>query len=186
MLILFLASQRFEELSIKYSNLFNSSPEKIQEFINSNLPHRNSAFPLYSAYSTLKNKTGSCLECAFVAALFLEQKYKVRILNLDTDKNIGHALYLFEENSLFGTVGNSSRESLRWREPKYKTVEELVETFRKPLADAGYILGKFIVDNLENARDDDWKYSLRDLGNIGYIMKRNKFCPNWQLDNGAP
>ncbi len=175
-LIIFLTRESSSESTINhYKHLFNSSAEQVQEFINTHIVHRNITTPLQSALMTLIKANGTCLESAFLASLFLENKYGKKILSLHTDKNIGHALYLFEENGLFGTVGNSSRRNMKWRNPIYKSIKELSESFRKPLNAANYVLTNYSVEDLITAQED-WRYSLDNLGTLEEVMGMNKSC----------
>ncbi len=175
-LIVFLTRESSLESAVNnYKYLFSSSAKQIQEFIDKYISHRTITTPLQSALITLTQRMGTCLESAFLAALFLENKYGTKILSLHTNKNIGHALYLFEEDESFGTIGNSSREDMKWRKAIYKNIKELSESFREPLNEAGYILTSFDVENLATAMGD-WRYSLNNLGTLDEVIRGNRSC----------
>ncbi|HIH18026.1 MAG TPA: transglutaminase domain-containing protein [Nanoarchaeota archaeon] len=181
MLVLFLTSSSSSSNSIDYScfedysGFFSYSPREIQQFIDENISYRDNTMPLHSALRVLQERRGNCVDSAFVAALFLGERYGTILLNLFTDKSKGHVMYLFQENGLYGTVGNSRSEKLKWREPEYKSVEDLVEAFREPLDEQGIHLTRFRVDDLSLAREsEDWR-----TGKTGFLVTLDSLLCKW-------
>lgn len=158
-----------------YSTLFSYSPRQIQNFIDENISYRDNTVPLHSALRVLKERRGNCVDSAFVAALFLEGRYGATLLNLFTDKGRGHVVYLFQENDLYGTIGNSRSEKLKWHEPEYANVGELAETFREPLHELGLHLTRFRIDDLSLAREhEDWR-----TGKNGFLVNLDHILCKW-------
>ena len=181
MLVLFLTSSSSSSNSIDYScfedysGFFSYSPREIQQFIDENISYRDNTMPLHSALRVLQERRGNCVDSAFVAALFLGERYGTTLLNLFTDKGKGHVMYLFQENGLYGTIGNSRSEKLKWREPECESVESLVETFRGPLHEQGVHLTRFRIDDLSLARErEDWK-----TGKNGFLVNLDHVMGKW-------
>jgi hypothetical protein len=108
------------------------TPAQIQDFLNS-LPfnfekqgetHR-------SVAETLKAGEAHCLEGAFVAAAaFVMQGQKPFILDLKTVRpDFDHVVTLFQKDKHWGAVSKTNHAVLRYREPVYRTIRELVMSY---------------------------------------------------------
>jgi hypothetical protein len=109
-----------------------NSPEKIQDFLNS-LPFNfeKGGDTMRSPQETLRTKKAHCLEGALLAAAILwyhgEQPL---LLDLETThKDQSHVVALFKRNGLWGAISKTNHAVLRYRDPVYTTVRELVLSY---------------------------------------------------------
>ncbi len=109
-----------------------STPHKIQDFLNS--------FPFNfekggethtSPKLTLKRGKAHCFEGALLAAAALWiQGRKPLLLDLKTVRpDFDHVVALFEENGHWGAISKTNHSVLRYRDPIYKSVRELVMSY---------------------------------------------------------
>lgn len=108
------------------------SPEKIQDFLNS-LPFNfeKDGDTMYSPLETLRHKKAHCLEGALLAAACLwyhgEQPLLLDLETTHTDQ--AHVVTLFKRNGLWGAISKTNHAVLRYRDPVYKSVRELVMSY---------------------------------------------------------
>ena len=118
---------------------------------------------LHSPRSVLKYNTAHCFEGALLAcAILLSQGHKAVILDLQPDiksNDDGHALALFKVNGLFGALSKTNHPSIRYRDPIYKSIRELVMS---------YFHEYFLSDGAKNLRS----YTILNLSKI----KKNWIC----------
>jgi hypothetical protein len=105
------------------------SPHKIQVFINS-IPYSDDHFyrcPL----RVLRDRKAHCFDGALFAAMVLRRiGYPPRILELiPNERDDDHLLALFKHQGLWGAVAKSNFSGLRYREPIYRTLRELVMSY---------------------------------------------------------
>lgn len=111
-------------------NFFNTlnSPIKIQEFLdNINYdPLEGSVSPRY----VIKELKANCFEGAVFAAAALENiGYKPLILDLVADNDDDHVIAVYKWNNHWGAIAKSNTTVLRYREPVYKNIRELVMSY---------------------------------------------------------
>ncbi len=109
------------------------SPKKIQDYLNE-IPFNFRDDGFYSSPRfVIKNKTVDCLEGAIFAATVLEfYKYKPLILDLRSSKkpfDYDHVLAVFEVDGFWGAISKTNHAVLRYRDPIYKNVRELVMSY---------------------------------------------------------
>ncbi len=110
-----------------------NSPKKIQDYINS-IPFNFRKDGFYaSPRFIIKNKKMDCLEGAIFAAAVLEFNGE-RPLLLDLRSatkpfDYDHVLAIFKQYGCFGAISKTNHAVLRYREPVYKSVRELVMSF---------------------------------------------------------
>ena len=79
------------------------------------------------------NKEADCLEGAIFAAAVLEfHGGKPLLLDLRTTKkpyDYDHVIAIFQMDGCFGAISKTNHSVLRYREPVYKTVRELVMSY---------------------------------------------------------
>ncbi len=108
------------------------TPAKIQDFLNKipiNFDYRKDT--CMSPRQVLKKWKCHCIEGAFLAALALRMHgHKPLIVHLKANKeDYDHVIALFKENGKYGCVTKTNHGVLRYREPVYNSVRELVMSF---------------------------------------------------------
>ena len=111
-----------------------NTPAKIQDYLNS-LPFNfeKEGGTCMSPRKVLKTQKAHCVEGAIFAATVLEfNGHKPLILDLrSTEKpyDFDHVLAIFKKFGCFGAISKTNHAVLRYREPIYKTIRELVMSY---------------------------------------------------------
>ncbi len=108
-----------------------NTPIKIQNFLDT-LPFNfeKDVETYYSPREVLKNKKAHCLEGALLAALALWlHGDQPLILDLKAPKEIDHVIAIYFRNGFYGAISKTNHACLRFRDPVYKTVRELVLSY---------------------------------------------------------
>jgi hypothetical protein len=105
------------------------SPSAIQSFLNS-VPYSEDKFyrcPL----RVLRDRKGHCFDGALFAAMALRRLgHPARILELvPNDRDDDHIIALFKLHGGWGSVAQSNFSGLRFREPVYRSLRELVMSY---------------------------------------------------------
>lgn len=105
-----------------------NSPAKIQEFLD-NIPY--SAEERYRCpRSVLQDRMAHCYDGALFAAAALRRLgHAPLIIDMLAHNDDDHLLALFKEDGHWGAVAKSNFVGLRYREPIYRTVRELVMSY---------------------------------------------------------
>ncbi len=115
-----------KELEAKFSKFKN--PWDIQQFLNG-LKYS----PDYGCRSPLgvaKDRIAHCSEGAFFSAAALRYlKYKPLVVILYAHNDDDHLLSVFKKNNRWGCVAKSNTTMLRYREPVYKSIRELIMSY---------------------------------------------------------
>lgn len=142
-----------------------SAPAKIQDYLNS-IPFNfeKNGQTCFSPREVIKNRTAHCAEGAIFAAAVLEYRgYKPLILDLrSTVKpyDYDHVIAVYKKDGYFGAISKTNHAVLRYREPVYKTIRELVMSyFHEYFLDSG-------------------KKTLREYSDLLDLNKFNKL--NWR------
>jgi hypothetical protein len=105
-----------------------SDPDKIQGFLDS--VEYNPVYECRSPRHVIKKRSAHCFEGALFAAAAMEfNGYKPLIIDLKAYNDDDHVLAVFKENNYWGAVGKSNFTTLRYREPVYRTLRELVMSY---------------------------------------------------------
>jgi hypothetical protein len=84
----------------------------------------------WSPRIVLKQNTAHCLEGAiFAAAALRANGYSPLILDLEAVQDTDHVLAVFKESGMWGAIAKSNFSGLRYREPVYRTIRELVLSY---------------------------------------------------------
>lgn len=104
------------------------SPVRIQAFLDS-IPY--SADPIYrSPRSVLRDRKAHCFDGALLAAMALERLgHPPRIVDLQAVRDDDHLLALFKVDGRYGAVAKSNFVGLRYRDPVYRSLRELVLSY---------------------------------------------------------
>jgi hypothetical protein len=130
-------------LSKEELKLFKSlnTPAKIQDFINKiPINFEENGDTCYSPKRVLKENKCHCIEGAILAALILRvNDYPPLLVDLTASKSdFDHVIAVFQKNSKWGAISKTNHVMLRYREPIYETIRELVMSyFNEYLNDSG-------------------------------------------------
>lgn len=119
--------------SVTYRTLkkLNTS-EKVQDFLNA-MPfnHERDGETYRSVEEALRAGKAHCFEGALIAAAALAlHGQKPLLLDLYTNKkDIDHVVVLFRKNGRWGAISKTNHAVLRYREPVYLSVRELVMSY---------------------------------------------------------
>lgn len=107
------------------------SPVRIQEFLDA-LPYNSSRNPhtCFSPRLVLRHRRAHCLEGALLAAAaFRLQGRPPLLVDLAAVRDDDHVIAVFREGRCWGAVAKSSYSGLRYRDPVYRTLRELVMSY---------------------------------------------------------
>ena len=144
------------------------SPYQVQKLLNA-LPYNNEKKKetLHSFRVVIKEGSAHCLEAALTAAVILEQHgYPPLLLDLESQDNLDHVLFLYQKDGNWGTVARSRDPGLHGRKPVFSTLRELVDSYADPYVDfAGRIVG-YGVCNLTDLGAYNWRFSSRNVWKV--------------------
>ncbi|HEX3743033.1 MAG TPA: hypothetical protein VHW09_03860 [Bryobacteraceae bacterium] len=107
------------------------SPEKIQRFLDDlayNKEH--GGVTCRSPRRLLRDRTGHCMEGALFGAAALRMLgHPPLLLDLEAVQDSDHVLAIFRAHDCWGAVAQSNFTGLRYREPVYRTLRELVMSY---------------------------------------------------------
>jgi hypothetical protein len=108
-----------------------NTPEKIQRFLDglayNKEPDGNTC---RSPRRVLRDRTAHCMEGAlFGAAALCAIGHPPLLLDLEAVRDDDHVLAIFRSHSHWGAVAKSNYSGLRYREPVYRTLRELVMSY---------------------------------------------------------
>lgn len=104
-------------------------PEKIQHFLDEQVAY-NKEVTCRSPRRVLRDRVAHCAEGAFLAAAALRANGNAPIIiDLITVRDDDHLLTVFQEDGRWGAIGKSNYAGLRYREPVYRTLRELVMSY---------------------------------------------------------
>jgi hypothetical protein len=105
-----------------------SDPDKIQGFLDS--IDYNPVYECRSPRWVIKKRSAHCFEGALFAAAALQfNGFKPLIVDLKAYNDDDHVIAVFKENGYWGSVAKSNFTSLRYREPVYRSLRELVMSY---------------------------------------------------------
>lgn len=112
----------------------------------------------------VRRNTAHCLEAVLVAATILEQHgYPPWVLDIESQDNLDHVLFLFKHRGLFGTVARSRDAGLHGRKPVFPTIRQLVLSYADPFVDfSGRLVGYGVAD-LRTLVKVDWRLSGKNV-----------------------
>lgn len=123
--------QSFTKEEIKLFKKLNT-PAKIQDFLNK-IPvnFEEDGDTCYSPRLVLKNNKAHCVEGALLAASILRfHGHPPLVLDMESTKDdFDHVIALFRKNGFWGAIGKTNHAVLRYREPVYRSIRELVMSF---------------------------------------------------------
>lgn len=109
-----------------------SSPEKIQQFLDHQVVYNKEkdGETCRSPRRVLKDRLAHCAEGAYFAAATLRLiGYPPLIVDLVAVRDDDHLLAVFKQHDHWGAIAKSNYSGLRFREPVYRTLRELVMSY---------------------------------------------------------
>ena len=165
-----------------------NTPIKIQHYLNKLAydPEPGTASPRF----VMKEKKANCFEGALFAAAALRRiGHPPLLVDMRAVNDDDHVLAVFCQNGAWGCVAKSNYTVLRFREPVYRTIRELMmsyfDVFYNPIGEKSLreYSGPF---DLRRFDKDEWMTTDRDVSFIGDALDRArhyKVVTNRQIRN---
>ncbi|MFN7945621.1 MAG: hypothetical protein U0Z53_09725 [Blastocatellia bacterium] len=109
-----------------------ATPEKIQHFLDYEVAYNKEkdGESCRSPRRVLRDRLAHCAEGAFLAAAALRvQGHPPLIVDLEAVRDDDHLLAVFKQHDRWGAIAKSNYAGLRFREPVYRTIRELVMSY---------------------------------------------------------
>jgi hypothetical protein len=142
------------------------TPVKVQDFLNGlKFNFEKKGETLKSPVMVLRTKSAHCIEGAILGAYILSlHGFPPLVLHLEATKgDFDHVIAPFRQDGLWGALSKTNHAVLRYREPIYKNIHELVMSY-------------FHEYFLDNGKKTLRKYSRP--------LNLNVFEKNWMLEDG--
>lgn len=169
----------FTAKEIKFLKSLNT-PSKVQDYLNS-IPfnfEKNGIDTIKSPLCSIREKSIHCFEGALLGAFILSLNgYKPMLLHLKTTKHdLDHVITPFKLGKYWGALSKTNHNVLRYREPIYKNIRELVLSYFHEyfLNDGSKTLREYsdILDLSKEKRN--WAFDEKDLWYIDNNLDRLK------------
>jgi hypothetical protein len=108
------------------------TPEKIQRFLDVDIAYNKEpdGDTIRSPRRVLRDRVGHCFEGALLAAAALRvQGFPPLLLDLESVRDDDHVLAIFKQHGCWGAIAKSNYSGLRFREPVYRSLRELVMSY---------------------------------------------------------
>jgi len=156
-----------------------SDPDKIQGFLDS--IEYNPVYECRSPRWVIRKKSAHCFEGAlFAAAAFEFNGYKPLIVDLKAYNDDDHVIAVFKADGYWGAVAKSNFTTLRFREPVYRNLRELVMSYFDFYfnTDGDKSLRSYSLPlNLTVYNDHHWSTTDDDLEYIGDKLESMRHFP---------
>ncbi len=109
-----------------------NTPSKIQTFLNAlKINYEEGEDTCYSPRKVLQEKSAHCIEGAILAAMILRYHgHEPLIVDMTaTPKDWDHVIAVFKKNDKWGAISKTNHVVLRYREPVYDSIRELIMSF---------------------------------------------------------
>jgi hypothetical protein len=154
-------------------------PSGIQGFLDS--ISYNPSYECRSPRWVMKKRSAHCFEGALFAAAALQyQGYPPLIVDMKADNDDDHVIAVFRYNDCWGSVAKSNFTTLRFREPVYRTLRELVMSYFEfyfNLAGDKTLRSYSLPLNLDTFRKRNWFTTDEDLEYIGDRLEQLRHFP---------
>lgn len=149
-----------------------NTPAKVQDFLNT-IPfnfEKNGTHTIKSPVRVLRQNNAHCMEGALLGAYILGQHgYKPFVLHLQALKtDYDHIIVPFKQNQHWGALSKTNHAVLRYREPVYETIRELVMSYFHEYFthDGKKTLRKYSVPLNLNIFGKNWPAAVHDLWEV--------------------
>lgn len=153
-------------------------PRDIQTFINKiPINFEKEGETCKSPFETLKKQSAHCMEGALLACfIFSLNKQKSYLLHLKTIKgDLDHVICVFKKDRCFGAISKTNHSVLRYRDPVYKTIRELVMSyFHEYTDDKGKKTLRSYSDLIDLSKIKNWETAGEDLWYIDKMLDKVK------------
>ena len=108
------------------------TPDKIQRFLDIEIGYNKEpdGDTIRSPRRVLRDKVAHCLEGALLGAAALRiQGFPPLLLDLEAVHDDDHVLAIFKQHGCWGAIAKSNYSGLRFREPVYRNLRELVMSY---------------------------------------------------------
>jgi hypothetical protein len=154
------------------------TPLAVQRWLES-LPynHEEDGETLRTFRGVVRTGKAHCLEAALSAATILEQHgFPPIVLDLESQDDIDHVLFLFRDGPRIGTVARSRDPGLHGRRPVFRSLRDLVFSYVDPYVDrTGRITGYGTLDL--RTLGVDWRLSTRNVWAVEQALIRMPHNP---------
>jgi hypothetical protein len=109
-----------------------NKPDKIQRFLDFDLAYNkeHGGVTCRSPRRVLRDRTAHCMEGALFGAAALRMLgHPPLLLDLEAVRDDDHVLAIYRERGYWGALAKSNYSGLRYREPVYRTLRELVMSY---------------------------------------------------------
>lgn len=156
-----------------------STPARVQDFLNTlKFNFEKNGDTLKSPIMVLREGDAHCMEGALFGAYVLSQHgYKARLVHLQAIKpDFDHVIAIFWQDGLLGALSKTNHGVLRYREPIYKNLRELVVSYFHEyfLNDGTKTLRRYSEPLDLSIFEDDWVVEDSDLWGIDEELDRIK------------
>jgi len=162
-----------------------NTPKKIQDFLNKleiNFEDDGKGDTCMSPRKVLETGKCHCIEGAILAALALRLNgEKPLVVDLTSSKNdFDHVITVFQRNGKWGAISKTNHAVLRYREPVYNSIRELVMScFHEYFDDKGKKTLRSFTNPVNLSRFDkfNWMTSEEDVWYIPEYLANAKHFP---------
>jgi hypothetical protein len=108
------------------------TPERIQAFLDGEIGYNKEPHgpTCRSPRMVLRDRVAHCMEGAlFAAAALRAQGFPPLLVDLEAVRDDDHVLAIFRRHGLWGAIAKSNFSGLRFREPVYRSLRELVMSY---------------------------------------------------------
>src|SRR5271167_3792111 len=148
------------------------TPRQVQEFLRS-LPYNweKGGETLRTLRGIAHHGSAHCLEAALAAAAILEQHgFPPLLLDLESQDNLDHVLFLFRCRGRWGTVARSRDYGLHGRKPVFGTVRQLAMSYVDPYVDNTARIVGYGVADLRTLVKCDWRLSSKNVWEVERVL----------------
>lgn len=145
-----------------------NTPLKVQRHFSS-LPYNweRSGGTMRSFRELVRRNEAHCLEAAVGAAVILEQHgYPPLLLDLESHDLLDHVLFVFKEDSGWGSIARSRDVGLHGRKPVFRSLRDLAWSYFDPYVDFSGRLKGYGLTSLYDLGNYDWRFSPRKMTRI--------------------
>ena len=106
--------------------------ERIQRFLDTEIAYNKepNGDTIRSPRRVLRDEVAHCFEGALLGAAALRvQGYPPLLLDLEAERDDDHVLAIFKQRGHWGAIAKSNYSGLRFREPVYRSLRELVMSY---------------------------------------------------------
>ncbi len=160
-----------------------SNAEKIQHFLDHEVQYNlePDGATCRSPRRVLRDRVAHCIEGAMFAAAALQiHGFPPLILDMEAVRDDDHIIALFKEDGHWGAVAKSNYAGLRFREPVYRSVRELVMSYFELYfnLDGEKTLRRYSRPvNLRRFEGIQWTTAEREIWEVGEYLSRIPHTP---------